>query len=71
MKIFFTFFKLPYECIFRSEQYALLENACREYLFICDFYMMQDKFAYDLFYTIFGKTIHFYQVFKIYFKFSN
>jgi len=49
--------KYPFESIFRSEQYALLDNACREYLFLCDFFMIHDKFASEMFFHIFGKTL--------------
>lgn len=54
--------KYPFESIFRSEQYALLENATREYLFLCDFFMLQNKFAHEFFYALFGKTLGLYQV---------
>ena len=49
--------KCPYEKIFRSEQYALLENACREYVFLSEFFMVQGTQADDLFFLVFGKTL--------------
>ncbi|KAK6623627.1 hypothetical protein RUM43_009479 [Polyplax serrata] len=49
--------KYPYEALFRSEQYALLDNACREYLFICDFFMVKGSHSLQVFNQIFGKTL--------------
>ncbi|KAL0273486.1 UNVERIFIED_CONTAM: hypothetical protein PYX00_006139 [Menopon gallinae] len=49
--------KYPYEALFRSEQYALLDNACREYLFLCEFFMIKSSQALHLFNQIFGKTL--------------
>ncbi|CAF1010921.1 unnamed protein product [Rotaria sp. Silwood1] len=48
--------KYPYEYLFRSEQYALLDNCCREYLFLCDFFMLNNRSAPDFFMEIFEKT---------------
>jgi len=50
--------KCPYEKLFRSEQYCLMENACREYLFLSEFFMVQGNAAQDLFTQVFGKTLH-------------
>lgn len=50
--------KCPYEKLFCSEQFALMENACREYLFLTEFFMVQGNSALDLFTQIFGKTLH-------------
>ncbi|KAK9509965.1 hypothetical protein O3M35_004846 [Rhynocoris fuscipes] len=50
--------RYPYEALFRSEQYALVDNACREYLFICEFFMVKDSAAMDLFSAIMGKTLY-------------
>lgn len=49
--------RYPFESLFRSEQYALVDNACREYLFICEFFMVQGKEAQRLFNQIMGKTL--------------
>lgn len=49
--------KHPFEALFRSEQYALVDNGCREYLFICEFFMVQGKEAQKLFNQIMGKTL--------------
>ncbi|CAF3716533.1 unnamed protein product [Adineta steineri] len=53
--------KYPYEYIFRSEQYALLDNSCREYLFLCDFFMLQNRSATEFFMEIFDKTFELIQ----------
>ena len=50
--------KCPYEKLFRSEQFCLMENACREYLFLAEFFMVQGNAAQDLFTQVFGKTLH-------------
>lgn len=47
----------PYEALFRSEQYALVDNACREYLFGTEFFMVRGTQAQDLFNQIMGKTL--------------
>lgn len=49
--------KYTYEALFRSEQYALVDNACREYLFITEFFMVRGSQAQDLFNQIMGKTL--------------
>ncbi|XP_047240424.1 vacuolar protein sorting-associated protein 52 homolog isoform X2 [Girardinichthys multiradiatus] len=49
--------RYPYETLFRSQHYALLDNGCREYLFLCDFFMVAGNSALDLFYCIMGKTL--------------
>lgn len=47
----------PYETLFRSQHYALLDNGCREFLFLCDFFMVAGNSALDLFNSIMGKTL--------------
>ena len=37
--------------------FALLDNSCREYLFLADFFMVQKNSARDLFTAVFGKTL--------------
>lgn len=49
--------KYPYEAIFRSVQYALVDNACREYLFASEYFMVQSQLALQLFNKIMGKTL--------------
>ena len=50
-------FQYPYETLFRSLQYALLDNSCREYLFLSDFFMVSGSGAQDLYNAIMGKTL--------------
>lgn len=47
-----------YEALFRSEQYALVDNACREYLFGTEFFMVRGAQAQDLFNQVMGKTLN-------------
>uniref|UniRef100_A0A3Q2Z6N2 Vacuolar protein sorting-associated protein 52 homolog n=1 Tax=Hippocampus comes TaxID=109280 RepID=A0A3Q2Z6N2_HIPCM len=49
--------RYPYETLFRSQHYALLDNGCREFLFLCDFFMVTGNSALDLFNSIMGKTL--------------
>ncbi|GLV37846.1 Vacuolar protein sorting 52 [Carabus blaptoides fortunei] len=49
--------RYAFEALFRSEQYALVDNACREYLFVSDFFMVRGQQALHLFNQILGKTI--------------
>ena len=37
--------KYPYEMLFRSLLYALVDNACREFLFISEFFMLDSNTA--------------------------
>jgi len=51
--------RYPYESLFRSHQYAIVDNCCREYLFICDFFMLAQgsSQALDVFTAIFDKAL--------------
>ncbi|XP_041480934.1 vacuolar protein sorting-associated protein 52 homolog [Lytechinus variegatus] len=49
--------KHTFESLFRSQHFALLDNCCREYLFVCDFFMVSGSNAQDLFTNILGKTL--------------
>ncbi|XP_025835156.1 vacuolar protein sorting-associated protein 52 homolog [Agrilus planipennis] len=51
--------RYPFEALFRSEQYALVDNACREYLFIAEFFMLKgtQMQAQEMFNQIMGKTL--------------
>ncbi|XP_071821891.1 vacuolar protein sorting-associated protein 52 homolog [Apostichopus japonicus] len=49
--------KHTFESLFRSQHYALLDNSCREYLFVCDFFMVSLNNAQDLFNAVLGKTL--------------
>ena len=52
-------FQYSFESLFRSQQYALLDNSCREYLFIGDFFMVSTSESrnQDMFHLILGKTL--------------
>ncbi|XP_072749370.1 vacuolar protein sorting-associated protein 52 homolog [Anoplolepis gracilipes] len=47
-----------YEALFRSEQYALVDNACREYLFLIEFFKARNAQALDIFNQVMGKTLN-------------
>uniref|UniRef100_A0A6M2DQG4 Vacuolar protein sorting-associated protein 52 homolog n=1 Tax=Xenopsylla cheopis TaxID=163159 RepID=A0A6M2DQG4_XENCH len=49
--------RYPYEALFRSLQYALVDNACREYLFLTELFKVRGTQAQDLFNQILGKTL--------------
>lgn len=49
--------KYPFEMLFRSIQYALVDNACREFLFIAEFFILDSNTSQELFNNIFGKTL--------------
>ncbi|XP_055640876.1 vacuolar protein sorting-associated protein 52 homolog [Toxorhynchites rutilus septentrionalis] len=49
--------RYPFEALFRSEQYALVDNACREYLFVTEFFIVIGSQAQELFNQIMGKTM--------------
>ncbi|XP_060590852.1 vacuolar protein sorting-associated protein 52 homolog [Ruditapes philippinarum] len=52
--------RYTFESLFRSLHFALMDNACREYLFLTDFFMASGTSAIDLFNTVFGKTLSIY-----------
>ncbi|XP_022437291.1 vacuolar protein sorting-associated protein 52 homolog isoform X1 [Monodon monoceros] len=49
--------RYPFEALFRSQHYALLDNSCREYLFICEFFVVSGSAAHDLFHAVMGRTL--------------
>ncbi|XP_047042259.1 vacuolar protein sorting-associated protein 52 homolog [Helicoverpa zea] len=49
--------KYSYEALFRSLQYALVDNGCREYLFTTEFFHVKGSHAQELFDRILGKTL--------------
>ncbi|CAG9835071.1 unnamed protein product [Diabrotica balteata] len=49
--------RFPFEALFRSVEYALVDNACREYLFISEYFIVKNQAALDLFYKIMEKTL--------------
>ncbi|XP_076862409.1 vacuolar protein sorting-associated protein 52 homolog [Brachyhypopomus gauderio] len=50
--------RYPYETLFRSQHYALLDNGCREFLFLVDFFMVTGNSALDLFNNVMGRTLN-------------
>lgn len=51
-------FQYSFEALFRSEQYALVDNGCREYLFICEFFAVKGEHALDVFKGIMTPTLN-------------
>lgn len=49
--------KYTYESLFRSIQYALLDNACREYIFLSSFFMVTNAAAQEMFNAIMGRSL--------------
>ncbi|CAG0919805.1 unnamed protein product [Notodromas monacha] len=49
--------KYPFEALFRSELYALVDNGCREYIFLTEFFSVQEAMALDLFTVVLSKTL--------------
>ncbi|KAL3123811.1 hypothetical protein niasHT_010024 [Heterodera trifolii] len=46
-----------FESLFRSVQYALVDHCSHEFLFICDFFMVNGQSAVDLFTSVMGRSI--------------
>ncbi len=57
--------KFSYEVLFRSQHFALSDNACREYLFLCEFFHVESTPALELFQEIMGKTCNIYIVYSL------
>ncbi|KAM8985755.1 vacuolar protein sorting-associated protein 52 homolog [Ara ararauna] len=49
--------RYPFESLFRSQHYALLDNSCREFLFLSDFFLVTGPSAQELFNSVMGKTL--------------
>ncbi|XP_028639817.1 vacuolar protein sorting-associated protein 52 homolog [Grammomys surdaster] len=49
--------RYPFEALFCSQHYALLNNSCREYPFICEFFVISGLAAHDLFHDVMGCTL--------------
>ena len=64
------FLQYSYEQLFRSVHYALMDNACREYLFIADFFSLTSAAAQEMFDSIFTKTQAFLLVSRLFLIFS-
>ena len=57
MFVCFAHLQYTFEMIFRSQQFALLDNCCREFLFLQDFFIVTGQHAQDLFNAVLGKTL--------------
>ena len=60
--VLFVMFQYAFESLFRSLHFALMDNCCREYLFLCDFFMASGTSALDLFNVVLGKTLSIFLV---------
>ena len=49
--------RFPYEALFRSVQFALLDNVCGEYSFLCHFFKLKGERAQILFSEVMGRTL--------------
>lgn len=49
--------KHSFESLFRSQQFALADNTCREFVFISEFFIANSHIAQDIFGLVFGKTL--------------
>lgn len=58
---------LPYEALFRSLIFTLVDNACREFLFLSDFFLAKGPALMDLFHAVMGKTLGHLLVRKFFF----
>ena len=56
------YFQYTFESLFRSLHFALMDNSCREYLFLTDFFMASGTSALDLFNVVMGKTLSIFLV---------
>ena len=49
---------LPYEALFRSIVFTLVDNACREYLFLGEFFLQRNpQHLQDLFHLVMGRSL--------------
>ncbi|XP_041369494.1 vacuolar protein sorting-associated protein 52 homolog [Gigantopelta aegis] len=62
--------RYTFETLFRSLHFALMDNCCREFLFVVDFYMAMGSVAQNLFDAIMGKTLTMFMVTRRYAEFS-
>ena len=49
--------RYTYEQLFRTIMFALMDNCCREYLFLVDFFLVSGSAAQDMFSSVMGKTL--------------
>jgi len=48
---------LPYESVFRSLLFTMVDNACREYLFLGEFFLQKTHELQDLFHLVMGRSL--------------
>ena len=53
--------KYPFEELFRSQQFALLDNSCREFVFLTQFFLVTEADAGKLFRSVMGSTVQLVQ----------
>lgn len=56
--------RYSFESLFRSQHYALVDNGCREYLFLSEFFCVSGNSAQDLFNAVMHKTVTMFYVSK-------
>lgn len=49
--------RFPFEALFRSQHYALLDSSCREFSFLTEFFLVSGAAAQELFNAVMGKTL--------------
>uniref|UniRef100_A0A6A7G1B6 Vacuolar protein sorting-associated protein 52 homolog n=2 Tax=Hirondellea gigas TaxID=1518452 RepID=A0A6A7G1B6_9CRUS len=49
--------RYPFEMLFRSQQFALLDNCCREYVFVSQFFLLNETDALKLFSAVMNNTV--------------
>uniref|UniRef100_A0A914WYF7 Vacuolar protein sorting-associated protein 52 homolog n=2 Tax=Plectus sambesii TaxID=2011161 RepID=A0A914WYF7_9BILA len=49
--------RFQFEALFRSLQFAMVDHASHEYLFLCDFFLVNGQSLFDFFGQIMGKAI--------------
>lgn len=52
--------KYPLESLFRSHQFALVDNACREYIFLNEFFLLSVQQTQHQFITVLGRTLSYF-----------
>ncbi|XP_058713395.1 vacuolar protein sorting-associated protein 52 homolog isoform X3 [Poecile atricapillus] len=53
--------RYPFESLFRSQHYALLDTSCREFSFLTEFFLVAGAAAQELFNSVMGKTLGMFQ----------
>lgn len=53
--------RYPFESLFRSQHFALLDTSCREFAFLTDFFLVAGAAAQELFDAVMGKTLAMFQ----------